>query len=556
VRLSLAAASVVSGIIASKGLPERCGDRGFSAGSCSLGNVVGGWLGVSGDRYMLRILGSAKKLCGGWSRREMLWAGGLGLFSLGLSDFFRLGALQAAAPSKPPATSFGRAKACILLYLYGSPSQLETFDMKPEAPLEIRGDMKPIRSALPGLDVCEYLPHLATVMDRTTVVRSLTHPYPIHGVAYALTGIPQIELPMELNPRDGRHWPFVGSVVDFLGRQDPRRKRPDTVPDNIALPFPFSSQRIGEVPRAGPYAAFLGSAYNPLYTDFRGQASRSVKKTLAAVSKEPLQVWDPYLGITPESRLELGTATCLPAEMTLDRLHGRRSLMDQFDKLRRNRERSSAGQTRDRFRDMAFALIGSERIRRALDLSQEPAPVRASYGMSLFGQSALAARRLVEAGSRFVTVFWDEYGLAGSAWDTHWDHYPRMKNELLPGLDHGLSGLIADLEQRGLLDETLVLCLSEHGRTPNIASVPGGGRDHWSRAYSAVLAGGGVARGRVIGRTDKHGGTVVERPVSPKDILATLYHLLGIDPHTMLADRSGRLLPLVADGSVIQEMLA
>src|SRR6516225_6336034 len=173
----------------------------------------------------------------------MLVAGGLSLFHLGLPDFLRLEHSQAA--SSHPSRSFGKAKACILLYLYGSPSQLETFDMKPAAPLEIRGEMKPIRSSLSGLDVCEYLPHLATVMDRTTVVRSLTHPYPIHGVAYALTGIPQIELPMELNPRDGRHWPFVGSVVDFLGRQDPRRKRPDTVPDNIALPFPFSSQRIG-----------------------------------------------------------------------------------------------------------------------------------------------------------------------------------------------------------------------------------------------------------------------------------------------------------------------
>jgi hypothetical protein len=486
----------------------------------------------------------------------MLWAGGLGLFNLGLGDFFRLKEVSAAAPVTHTVPGFGKAKSCILLYLYGSPSQLETFDMKPAAPLEIRGEMKPIRSSLSGLDVCEYLPHLAKVMDRTTVVRSLTHPYPIHGVAYALTGIPQIELPMELNPRDGRHWPFVGSVVDYISRRSPGKKSRREVPDNIALPFPFSSQRIGEVPRAGPYASFLGNAYNPLYTEFHGKASRSVKKTLAAVSKEPIEVWDPYLGVAPESRFELGSATRLPSEITLDRLKNRRSLVEQFDQARRDLERSSAGQSRDRYQEMAFSLIGSEKIRNALDLSKEPPPLRESYGMTLFGQAAMAARRLVEAGSRFVTVFWDEYGLAGSAWDTHWDHYPRMKNELLPGLDRALGGLLQDLDNRGMLDQTLVLCVSEHGRTPNLAHVPGGGRDHWSLAYSGLFAGGGIARGKVVGKTDKHGGTVVERPVSPKDILATLYHLMGIDPHTMLVDRSDRPIPLVADGSVVSEMLA
>src|SRR5207244_3748919 len=190
-----------------------------------------------------------------------------------------------------------------------------------------------------------------------------------------------------------------------------------------------------------------------------------------------------------------------------------------------------------------------------LDLNREPLALRDSYGMTLFGQAALAARRLVEAGSRFVTVFVDEYGLAGSGWDTHWDHYPRMKNELLPGLDRAYAGLIADLDSRGLLDETLVLCLSEHGRTPKLQNVPGGGRDHWSQAYSALFAGGGVARGRVVGRTDRQAGAVVERPVSPKDVLATVYHLLGIDPQTTLTDRGGRPLPLVGGGEVVREML-
>jgi hypothetical protein len=502
---------------------------------------------------MLRILGSAKKLCSGWTRREMLWAGGLGLFNLGLADFLRLSAAQATLSKKSLSRSFGKAKSCILLYLYGAPSQLELCDMKPNAPVEIRGELKPIRSSLPGLDVCELLPNMAKVMDRVTVVRSMTHPYPIHGVAYALTGVPQIDIPMELNPRDSRHWPFVGSVIDFLGRKSTAAKRRGGVPDNIALPFPFSSQRVGEVPRAGPYAAFLGGAYNPLWTDFHGHASRNVVKTL---QEQKLDCWDPYLGITPESWFELASATHLPADITLDRLQNRRSLSEQFDQARRDLEKTPAGQSSDRFRKMAYSLIGSEKIRTALDLNREPGTVRESYGMTIFGQAALVARRLVEAGSRFVSVFWDEYGLAGSGWDTHWDHYPRMKNELLPGLDKAFYGLIHDLDARGLLDETLVLCVSEHGRTPKLQNVSGGGRDHWSQAYSCLFAGGGVARGRIVGKTDKHAGSVVECPISPKDILATLYHLMGIDPNTQLIDRTGRPMPLVADGRVVTEMLA
>jgi hypothetical protein len=501
---------------------------------------------------MLRILGSPKTLCDGLTRRDMLWAGGLGLFGLGLGDFLHLSGLQAAAPARPAALHFGRAKACILLYLYGAPSQLETFDMKPDAPVEVRGELKSIRSRLPGCDVCELLPNAARVMDRVTVVRSVTHPFPIHGVAYATTGTPFIDIPMELNPHDSRHWPFIGSVVDYADRTRGRRDR--TVPANVALPWPFSSRRVGEVPRAGPYAAFLGGAYNPIWSEFRGTATRHVVKTL---QEQHVDVADPYLGITPDSRFELATATELPADVTLDRLDRRRSLVEQLDHARRDLDRTAAGQSADRFRAMAYSLIGSKAVRNALDLGPEPAALRETYGMTVFGQAALAARRLVEAGSRFVTVFWDEYGLAGSGWDTHWDHYPRMKNELLPGLDRALAGLIGDLDARGLLDETLVLVLSEHGRTPKLATnVKGGGRDHWSRCYSVVLAGGGVARGRVVGRSDRIAGSVAERPVSPKDLLATAYHLLGIDPHLTLTDRTGRPIPLLSEGAVIAEVLA
>ena len=387
-------------------------------------------------------------------------------------------------------------------------------------------------------------------MDRVTVVRSVTHPYPIHGVAFALTGVGTIDLAMELNPRDPRHWPFIGSVVDHQTR---RGSLASTAPTNLALPFPFSSRREGEVPRAGPYAAFLGGAYNPVWTEFRGLATVRTVKTL---QQQKLDVAEPYMGISADGRFEIAGAGDPSADLTLDRLDARRSLAEQFDKARRDLASADAGRSRDHFRDLAYDLLHSDKVRNALDLRREPAAVREAYGLTLFGQASLAARRLVEAGSRFVSVFWDEFGLAGSAWDTHWEHYPRMKNELCPGFDRAFSGLIADLDGRAMLDDTLVLLLSEHGRTPKLQNTNGGGRDHWSRCYSVVLAGGGVARGRVVGRSDKIAGDVAERPVSPKDLLATAYHLLGIDPAATLTDRTGRPVPLAADGSVLTDALA
>jgi hypothetical protein len=501
---------------------------------------------------MLRVLGSAKRLCDGSTRRDFLLAGGLGTLGLTLPDFLHAQDSPASRPGLAGDTHFGRAKACILLFLYGSPSQIELADLKPDAPEEVRGELGSIRSTLPGCDVCELLPHTARVMHNVTVVRSLTHKYPIHGVAYATTGVPEIDVPMELNPHDARHWPFIGSVVSYLERRkNPAAALKKPVPDNVALPFPFSSQRTGEVHRAGPYAAFLGSAYNPHFTTFHGKATAKITKTLAEATKE---FDEPYVGISPDSHFALGGEPA--ADLTLDRLDRRKSLLDQFEDARRRREKlSPTYETGDPYREMAYALLGSEKLRQALDVRREPAKVRESYGHTLFGQGCLAARRLVEAGSRFVTVFWDEFGLAGSGWDTHWEHYPRMRNELMPGFDRGFSGLIADLDQRGMLDETLVVVLSEHGRTPKVSKAKGGGRDHWSQAYSALFAGGGVARGRVVGKTDAIGGTVVDRPVSPKDVLATIYHLLGYDPETTLTDRTGRPVPLVPNAQVIRDIL-
>jgi hypothetical protein len=480
----------------------------------------------------------------------MLRAGGLGLFGLSLADFFRLEARTQPRSHKAP-PHFGKAKSCILVYLYGSPSQIETFDPKPDAPAGIRGDLGVIRSCVPGTLVGELLPHSARVMDRLTVLRSLTHPYPIHGAAFALTGVPAIDIPMELNPRDARHWPFIGSVVEYLDQQ--KRHTARNMPSNIALPFPFSSQRTGEVQRAGPYAAFLGSAYNPIWTTFGGKATARTTKTLG---EQKLDVGEPYMGIDAAGKFRIASGEAVPADLTLDRLDSRRSLLKQFDRARAGLQAAEAGRSFDRHRALALDLVSSAKVRSALDLEREPRLLRESYGLTLFGQACLTARRLVEAGSRFVSVFWDEYGLAGSGWDTHWEHYPRMRNELCPGFDRALAGLLTDLDDRGLLDQTLVVCVSEHGRTPQISTAKGGGRDHWSRAYSALLAGGGVARGKIVGRTDRIAGDVADRPISPKDVLATTYHLLGIDPETTIEDRIGRPMSLVPGGSVITEALA
>jgi uncharacterized protein (DUF1501 family) len=500
---------------------------------------------------MLRILGASKQLCDGVTRRDLLHAGAISLFGLNLAEWSPVGAATAlGSPSR--AASFGRARSCILIYLYGAPSQLETFDPKPDAPAEIRGELASVETCVPGLRVCEGLPRLSRVMDKVTVLRSVTHDYPIHGVAFATTGIPQIELAMELSPRDSRHWPFMGSVVDYVDERSNPRAVPN-VPRNIFLPWAMSTQRIGEVPRAGPYGGFLGASYDPVPTEFVGQGTKKARKTLTT------NVWDdlePYRGITPDSRFRLSSIGQRHDSLTLDRLDTRRSLLDQFESARRAGEKALKTGAADRQRALAYSLLHSDRLSGAFNLDAESESTRDLYGMTLLGQAALTARRLVEAGGRFVTVFWDEYGLAGTGWDTHWDHYERMRNELLPGLDQTLSGLLIDLDQRGLLDETLVLVLSEHGRTPRVTTGQGGGRDHWSRCYSVVMAGGGVARGCVLGRSDKIASDPVERAISPKDILATTYHLLGIDPATELHDRQGRPLALTPTGQVLLDALS
>lgn len=502
---------------------------------------------------MLRIFGSAKKLCDGLTRREMLRIGGLGFAGLTLPNILALQA-QGANTAAASAPNFGKAKNIILIHLYGAPSQLEWVDPKPDAPLEVRGDLGVIPSNLPGCFVGELFPKMAQVMDRVTVLRSLTHEYPLHGVAYALTGVPAIDAAMELKPNDQRHWPYFGSVVEYIDRlkREQNQQKHPAVPTNLALPFRFSSQREGEVPRAGPYGAFLGSQYDPVWTDFHGTATKAHRKTLQA---KVFEANDPYVGVADDCHFTLSASGSLQPEWTIDRLQTRRSLLQQFNALQPQISASAQASKMTQHQSAAIALLESQAVSQALDIRNESAETRALYGPTLFGQSCLAARRLVEAGGRVISVFWDEFGLAGSGWDTHWDHYSRMKNELAPGFDQGWYGLITDLDRRGLLDETVVVCTSEHGRTPQITKGSGGGRDHWARVYSSLIAGAGVPRGKVVGASDKKAGEVADYPVSPKDLLATMYHLLGIDPHTLIHDLGGRPFPLV-EGHVIEEALA
>lgn len=491
---------------------------------------------------MIRIAGSPKRLCDGLTRRDWLHIGSLGMLGLGLGDALSLRAAQAATSGSQHS---GKAKACILLYKYGSPSQHETFDPKPDAPAEVQGEMKSIPTRVPGVRICEHLPRIARIMDRLTVVRSLTHPYPLHGTVYAMTGIPDVDTKIEAKPRDPRQWPFIGSVVDYLENQRAGGK-PPTVPRNVALPFPLGS-RTEIPPLAGPYATWLGAKFDPVFTDFIPKGTRPAPVIRGKVFH------DPYLSIAPTDRFTLGTsgdAPSIPANFD-----ARRSLLSQFDQARAWLEEDERIATFSQQQQLAYALLTSGTIHRALDVGREPMAVRENYGMTLFGQGALAARRLVEAGCKFVTVFFDAYGLNAGGWDTHDNHFARLKNFLLPVFDQTYAALILDLEARGLLDETLVLCLSEHGRTPKLNKANGGGRDHWSRAYCQVYAGGGMGKGNLVGSTDALAGDVRDNPLSPKDVLATTFHLLGIDPETTIPDRLGRSLPIAGGGVLRPELL-
>lgn len=481
---------------------------------------------------MLSILGSSRIRSGQVHRRELLQTSALGL--LGSTVLNSVRANPAAAGELP---GFGRAKQVLVLFIYGAWSQLDTFDPKPQAASDIRGEFGAIDSCLLGVQVCEHLPRSAKVLDRCTLIRSMAHPWPIHSASYTLTGNPDTER-IEGRQRHPDQWPYIGSVVDYLGDRGQIAPTPRGVPRNVMLPW---RQSLYARPnkRSGTFGAFLGTSYDPLWTEFRGEAPQG----------------DPFREITPDGRLAFGAGDT--PTLALDTLDRRRSLLTQFEQQCSQIEASASANGYHRQRDQAFEFLSKPQVADALRLEREPISLREQYGMTLFGQACLSARRLLEAGVKFVTVCWDEFGQTDESWDTHHDHHPRMREFLLPAFDRAFATLLTDMDRRGMLDDTLVLCLSEHGRTPNFYETAAGapGRGHWSRAYSQLFAGAGVPRGQVVGASNETAADVIDRPVDPKDILCTAYHLLGIDARQELMSSPGRPVPLVAGGKVVRELV-
>jgi hypothetical protein len=447
------------------------------------------------------------------TRRHLLQVGGLGFLGLHLP-----GLLRAAEHGRRKA----RAKAVIFLHQFGGPSHVDTFDMKPAAPEAVRGEFKPVRSKAPGILVCDRLPGMARVMDKVTLVRSMSHTMKNHNSAayYSLTGhAPPLD---DIRLRDSPElFPAYGSVVDRLA---PAR---GGMPTFVSFPYLL---RDGSV-TPGQHASFLGKRHNPLF-----------------VNQDPNS---PHFHLPELS---------LPANLSLERLENRRQMLRIVDRQAELLDFSATARGIDEFYDRALALLTSPRLKKAFDLSSEPAAVRDRYGRTTYGQSCLLARRLVEAGARFVNVYFAG-GIGGQAntggWDTHgFNHkpmYPVLKDYLIPVTDHTLPALLEDLDTRGLLDETLVVWVGEFGRSPRINKMAG--RDHWPQCYTALLAGGGLKRGFVYGASDKYGAYPAGDPVRPDDLAATMFHLLGIDPHTEVYDALHKPLQ-IAQGNPVTGLCA
>ena len=358
---------------------------------------------------MLRLLGSSKRFCDGLTRRDLLHVGALAPLGLSIAGWSQ--ASSAAAPVLE--SGFGKAKRCILLYLWGSPSQLETFDPKPDAPLEIRGEFSSIPTALPGVRVGEILPRIARLLDRVTVLRTLTHPYPIHGTAFAMTACAERPtLTLEGDAARPTHWPFVGSVVDYLAEQaDPR---PPAVPRNFGLPFPLGSRRRV---KPGPFGGFLGGAYDTSLVRFPGEGNARGAARFRGSRRSDQDYRRPLPRYSSHRSLRVGRARRHDHPRSLE-WPRRRCSINSIPPA----ERSTGKRARSRSIGTMHWLdpvLTSGKLRNALDVQREPSKLRERYGMTLFGQSCLAARRLLEAGGKFVTVCWDEYGLVNTGWDTH-----------------------------------------------------------------------------------------------------------------------------------------
>ena len=432
--------------------------------------------------------------CDGVRRRDLLHVGGLTALGLTVTDAVRSEHVFAADGART-------AEACILIWLDGGPSHLETFDLKPQAPREVRGPFSPIRTSVPGIEICEHLERTAMQMGQVAVVRSMTSTLGEHNFAshYLLTGY---------KPSPALTYPGIPSVITQL------RGTSTALPPNIAVQRP-----------------------NPMVG--RGYLSESTSAFVVTgdPSKPDFKVKD----LSP------------PDDLSMQRLTRRKSLREAVDAFA-----SGAEQVDDRQQDPAFEkayrLIRSEQARAAFDLDRESDATRARYGRHALGQSCLMARRLIEAGTRFVTV-------TDRGWDTHEELDLRLRQGYtggtvgkIPKLDIAYAALLDDLAQRGMLESTLVILMGEFGRTPKLN--PRGGRDHWPRAFSVALAGGGVRGGQVVGASDAHGERPADRAITPADLAATVYRLLGIDPKLELQTSDGRPVQVNREGEVVRELLS
>ncbi|MDA0283138.1 MAG: DUF1501 domain-containing protein [Planctomycetota bacterium] len=464
---------------------------------------------------MLSILNKGTRLCDGLSRRELMRVGSLTLGGLSLPQLLKARDISQPAPVSDKA--FGRAKNVIFLYLAGGPPQHETFDPKPDAPDGIRGPFKPISTNVPGIQFCELLPRTAAMSDKLAVCRSMATDDNVHSSsgAWVLTGYkyrgPNART---IQPTD---WPYVGSVVKQL---KPSEKLPALT--SVWLP---DVMRLNEnVTPSGQTAGFLGPQWNP-----------------------EVFVGDPA---EPTYQIESLRET----DITPIQLERRQSLLSQLEERFRHLDGSVTAY--DSFQQQAFDLLTSGKARQAFDISREPEVVRERYGRNRWGQSVLLARRLVEAGVRLVHVHWPrEPGDNASdnpLWDTHAQNADRVEDVLCPMFDVGFSALIEDLEQRGLLDDTLVVTVGEFGRTPKINAK--GGRDHWGSVFSFAMAGAGISGGQVYGSSDKDGAFPASNRVQPGDLTATMFHLLGVPHQGHFLDAQNRPHRLT-DGEPLWQLL-
>ncbi len=476
---------------------------------------------------MLTMLGSRRRCCDGVTRRETLRAGALtALGGFGLSQWSQAEALGAIHG--------GRAKNVIVIFLLGGAATQDMYDLKPNAPPEVRGEFQSIDTTVPGLQFCEHMPLLAQHAHELAVVRSVTHTAGCHNCLPGYTGWDL--MPPDQHPRDTDP-PSMGSVCEYL------RGDAGDVPHYVYMPCWLGWGQSFR--RAGPYGGFLGQRYDPLTTE--------CQPSYDAGSFAPQPGTPQIVRGTP-----LLSASSLQEGVTVDRLSRRQSLLGQIDERRKAADLLGSAGSFQRQQRQAFDLLTSSKLRTAFDLSLEDPKTVDRYGKTLFGNSTLIARRLIESGVRFVNVTWDLFwgpvNVDYDAWDTHRNNFAILKQNKLPGFDQTFSALLDDLRQRGLLDETLILVTSEMGRTPRVNGAAG--RDHWTFCYGSLLAGAGIRGGTIYGESDAQAAYVKADPVRPADLCATVFHCLGIDPELRLPDRTNRPVEITHGGRPISEILA